>query len=93
MVPTSTKHLLSVGDNEPDQQKNIIVGCRGPLQGFLSALGLAISSRDMESAHPGRFIRKRKGCSWNSAVEPGNRWFPAKAKAGAFYGHFNSRLG
>jgi hypothetical protein len=33
------------------------------LQGLLSLLGLGISSGDMESAHTGKFIRKRKGCA------------------------------
>jgi hypothetical protein len=38
------------------------------------------------------FIRERKGCSWSSTAEPGNRWLCAEVKAEAFYGHFNSGL-
>jgi hypothetical protein len=37
--------------------------CGGMLQGFLSSLGLGISSQDTKSAHTGRFIRDRKGCT------------------------------
>jgi hypothetical protein len=35
----------------------------GGVPGFLSFLGLGISSQDTKSAHTGRFIRDRKGCS------------------------------
>jgi hypothetical protein len=47
----------------------------------------------MDSAHTGRFIRKKKGYSYSSAAEPRNQRLPAEVKAGAFYGHFNSGLG
>jgi hypothetical protein len=47
----------------------------------------------MDSAHTGRFIRKRKDCSKSSLVEAGNWWLPAEVKVGAFYGCFNYGLG
>jgi hypothetical protein len=45
-----------------DRLHLLIVG-GGLLQGFLSSLGLGISSGDTKSAHTGRFIRDGKVCS------------------------------
>jgi hypothetical protein len=41
----------------------LLWGTGGLLQGSCLFLGLGISSQDMDSAHTGRFIRKRKVCS------------------------------
>jgi hypothetical protein len=68
-------------------------GVRGEAPGILVFPGLGISSRDTDSAHTGRFIRKRKGYSYSSAAKPRNQWLPAEVKAGIFYGCFNSGSG